>query len=435
MAKTKLNEIDTILSSPHSLAERIKNFLAGIFKTKKRIAIAIVVLVIIIFGAIRIFQSNKTATQYQTAQAEKGTIISTVSASGQVLTSNITYITTQASGLVKTVSVKDGDKVYIGQKVAELTLDPDGAQRYAQAYSSYLSAKNSLASTQTNLYTLQASEFSANQKFINDAVARNLATNDPTYIQENATWLAAEATYKNHVNVIAQAQASFNNAALSLRNASSTLVSPVSGTIDNLTITPGMVISTSTSSSSNTVSSQQVAVIRSPGNPVISFNISELDVSKIQPNQKATITFDAITGKTFTGKVRTINRIGSTSSGVTNYPATIVLDTATSEILPNMSASANIITASKDNVLLVPSAAIITQNSQTMAKTLKGSEEEDVSVEIGLTSDTQTEVVSGLNEGDIVITGTVSQTTTSSSTRSIFSGGFGGGGGTTRIGR
>ena len=103
------------------------------------------------------------------------------------------------------------------------------------------------------------------------------------------------------------------------------------------------------------------------------------------------------------------------------------------EIYPNMSATANIITATKNDVLLVPTAAVQTQNDQTYVRVLKNGKIQQVDVETDLSSSTQIEITSGLSEGDNVITSTVSSTTSGSSTStSPFSsfgrGGFGGGG-------
>ncbi|MEW5857640.1 MAG: efflux RND transporter periplasmic adaptor subunit [Cyanobacteriota bacterium] len=107
--------------------------------------------------------SGRRLPQFQTARVERGTIISTVSASGSVLTANIVNITTQASGVVKAVYVKDGDKVIAGGKIAEIALDKEGQQKNASNWSSYLSAKTSVDSANVSLYTLQSAMFAANQ--------------------------------------------------------------------------------------------------------------------------------------------------------------------------------------------------------------------------------------------------------------------------------
>lgn len=390
-------------------------------KIKPIIGLA-VLLILIFLGWQKIFGPKKNQTQIQTAKVERGTIISSISASGQILTGNIVNIATSARGMVKTVYVKDGDTVTVGQKILEISLDTDGQQKAASAYSSYLSAKNSLESAKTTQYTLQSDMFSKWKTFKDLAESSNYDSPEERslaqfHIAEN-DWLAAEAKYKNQQNVISQSQTALNNSWQAYQAVSPILTAPMSGIITNITYSPRMTISAATDSTS------RVAVIKSEGNPLASFNVSEIDVSKVKVGQKATVKLDSIADKTFTGKVMTVDRIGTVASGVTNYPVVIQLDTEAAEILPNMSTGANIIIDSKDNVLLVPSGVIQQQGGQSIVRILKGRQTQTVSVETGLTSDSQTEIISGLEEGDEIV---ISTTSTSSSQQggSVF-GGFGG---------
>jgi len=173
--------------------------------------------------------------------------------------------------------------------------------------------------------------------------------------------------------------------------------------------------------------------ITNQANPIISVDVSESDIAKIQNNQAATITLDSISDKTFTGKVVGVNKTGSVSSGVTNYPIMVQFDTLPDGVLPNMSATAGIIIQTKTDVLTVPSAAISGSGDQTTIQILFNNQPQTKNVQTGISSDTDTEITSGLNEGDAVITGTVSAATTSSnSSGSVFGlrtgSGFGGGG-------
>jgi len=395
---------------------KISKFFQNFFKNRFKAAIILAVIVGLIMMGVRVVRSKNQQVQVQTQKVERGTIISSISASGQILTANVVNLTTNAQGLVKKVYVKDGDRMTSGQKILEMTLDSDAQQKAVSAYSSYLAAKNSLDSAEATLYTLQSQEFAANQKFINDAVARDLTTDDPTYIQEYADWLAAEAKYKNQQNVISQSQVAVSSAWLSYQTFSSIITTPISGTITNLTYSEGMTLSPSADAS------QRIAVIESEGTPMATFNISEIDVSKVRSGQKATIKLDSLSDKTFTGKVMAVDKIGTITSGVTNYPVVIKFDSGASEILPNMSATANIILEVKDNVLLVPSSAIQKQNDQNVVKVMKGKQQQAVNVEVGLSSDTQTEIISGLSEGDEIITST-SSTSSNQSGGSVFSGG------------
>ncbi len=403
---------------------KFKNIIAWFKKDRKRIVVLGIVLVVV-FLFLR-GRNQNTKPQYQTATVEKGTIVATVAASGKVNTANVMDITTQATGVVRKVYVKDGVKVYKGQKLADIALDQSGQQKNSQAWASYLAAKNSLDAANTNLYTLQAQSFAANSKLINDAVARNLATNDPTYIQENATWLAAQASYNNQQNVISQSRAALTSAWYTYQQTSSSITAPQAGIFFNTGLVEGLTVG------SNTSSSSKLGTIQNTANPILSFNLAEIDVPNVKVGLKATITFDSLSAqagipdKTYTGKVVAVDKTGTILNNVTSYPAIIVLDTTSDQILPNMDANANIITNTKNDVLLVPSGAVQTQNGAVTVRVLKNGQPETIDVTTGLSSETQTEIVSGLSEGDVVVTGVVTAAS-GARTTSIFSGGFGGG--------
>jgi len=400
---------------------------------------AIIVIVILAVGIWKMQSSSASAVQYQTSTVQSGTVVSSISDSGRALTTSALNIETQVSGIVKTVYVKDGDKVYAGQRIADVTFDTNGQQNYAQALASYLSAKNAVASDNANYYSLQSAMFTANQKFINDAVARGLTIGDPTYIEENGTWMAAQAAFLEQQTSLAKDQASLSNAAINLQQNSSAITAPYAGTISNVTLVPGMVLSntvnnsSTSSSSTSTTSTTRVATINNQSTPIVNVTLSETDVPSVQIGQKATITFDSIPNETFTGVVATVDRIGAVSSNVTSYTANIKLDSGSDQILPNMAATADIIVDTATDALYVPSAALVTQNGTTYARTLANGKEVDVEVVTGISSDTDTVVTSGLTEGETVIIGTTSKTSSTTSTgTSIFSSslrGVGGGGG------
>jgi macrolide-specific efflux system membrane fusion protein len=412
------------------------NFIKNIFSKIKNLGrvkkiILAVIVVVVIMVVYRSLTSSQNKAQYQTAQVTKGTLVVSLTEAGQVSVANKVSIVTQASGIVSNVYVKSGQEVSAGDKIADITLDTAGQQRQAQAYSSLLSAQNSLQSANTQLYTLQNQEFVANQKFINDKGIPNPSDTDklnPVYIEENAAWLAAEAAYKNQTNVIAQSQAGLSNASLSYQLTSGTIIAPTAGTIGDLIITNGMQIGSSntTAGSSTNTSNQAVASIITGNATTVSISVAEVDAPQIKIGQAATITFDALPNKTFTGKVMGLNTTGAVTSGVTTYPAVIQLDDITdASVFPNMSATANIITKVDDNVLLVPSAAVQTVGTVSSVRILKNGQVSTVTVQTGDTSDSQTVITSGLNEGDTVITSVIPTSSTATSTSaSPFSGGL-----------
>lgn len=410
----------------------IKNLLFG---NKKRTIITAVVAVFIVILFWQVFGEQKPQSQYQTAQASRGTLVVSLTESGQVAVSNKVSIVTQASGIVSNVYIKNGEKVNAGDKIADVTLDTAGQQRQAQTYSSLLSAQNTLNSVNAQLYTLQNTLFVANQKFVNDKGISNPTDqqkSDPVYIEEQASWLAAEAAYKNQAGVISQAQANLNNASLTYQLTSGTITVPTSGIIGDLVITKGMQIGSSntTAGLSTNTSNQTIGSIQTGNSTTVSVSVSEVDAPQIKVGQQATITFDALQNKTFTGKVLGINTTGVISSGVVTYPAVIVLNESEKDILPNMSATANIITKVDDNVLLIPSSAVQTVGVNSTVRVLKNGKVSTVNVGIGDSSNSQTVITSGLQDGDAVVTSVISTTTSQSGGSSPFSGGlrFGGGG-------
>ncbi|HVT01733.1 MAG TPA: HlyD family efflux transporter periplasmic adaptor subunit [Patescibacteria group bacterium] len=417
--------------------------------------VLVLIAIVLVGGFIYISLTKKSnKPSYQTATVEKGTLVTSVTASGTVTSGNSTPITTQATGVVSEVYVKNGDYVNQGQNVATIALDQSSQQKQAAAYSSYLSAVNNLNQAKSQINGLQAALFQANQAFVTDRGVANPITDDPQYIIEKANWLQAESNYNNQQNVINQAQAALNSASLSLAQTSATVTAPISGTISNLNLTPGLpIISSSTTGSGSNSSSNSTASTQTLGNVTLdnvpltaTVDLTEIDVTKIKVGQKVTITLDAFPDKTFTGKVVAIDTTGSVSSGVTTYPTTITFDSSIDGIYPNMGVNVTIITSVTSDALIVPSAAVQTVDGSSTVRILKNGQIQTVDVEIGKSSDTQTQITSGLSNGDTVVTGTIStqRNTTTGGSSSPFGGGnasfggarvggFGGGAGRTQV--
>jgi len=394
---------------------------------------------------------NKQQTpQYQTAAAEKGTLVTSVSASGNISAGSIVIVSTQATGIVNQVYVKNGDTVTQGQEIADITLDSSSQQKAAAAWSSYLSAQNGVSTANQNKLTMQQSILQ-DQTDLLTAQGNASGTDgwDPTSPAKQkidnarrAAELALEASQMKLTTAdtqITKAQSDLSSSWLTYQAVSGTITAPTSGVINNLTIASGSPITpqSASSSSSNSQVSQKVAAITIPNSRIQAIvNLSQVDAAKVSAGQKATLTLDAYNGKTFTGKVLLVDTNGQISSGVTNYPSTIALDTDEGNIYPNMSVTAKIITSVKNDVILVPVASVQAANGQSSVRILKNGEINTVSVEIGDSNDTQTEIISGINEGDVVVTSQTGETASQTGTQGTspfgaFGGGrgFGGGGG------
>jgi RND family efflux transporter MFP subunit len=452
MANKKQREAEVVSSAPsqnhdiHSAhmsfkdrAVTFKQWLFGLPLISK-IAIGIVIAAVLWFTVPKLFRGGAKTT-YQTDTATKGTLIVTVTASGNVSSANSASVTTQTSGVVSKIYVKNGDTVKSGDAIADVTLDMNGQQRASQALGSYQSAKNQLSSAQAGMFSLQSSMYSKWLIYTN--IAENSTYQNPdgspntsnrtltqfTTVQDD--WLAAETQYANQQNVVAAAQTSVNSAWANYQQTSPTIYAPISGVISGLSLQIGSVL-TSQTSSTGTSTSQRIANIKTAATPVAVVNLNEVDIPKVKVGNKATLTMNAFPTQTFTGKIVSIDTTGSASSGVTTYPAYITYDSAIDGIYPNMAVDASIITLVKDNVVLVPNAAVQTSTSgQSTVRIMKSGQVSSVDVTVGDANDTQTEIDSGVSDGDTVVTGTTTTgNTTSTSASSVFStlGGRGGGG-------
>ncbi len=190
------------------------------------------------------------------------------------------------------------------------------------------------------------------------------------------------------------------------------------------------------------ISSQQIAQI----------SLNEIDTAKVKNGQKATLTFDAVDGLSISGQVAQIDITGTVSQGVVSYGVQIAFDTQDSRVKPDMSVSTSIITDSKQDVLVVPNSAIKNQGDISYVEIAENLAGLDITsaigvalsalpdtqpIEIGLANDTMTEILSGLEEGDLIVVQTINSSVAATSASSQSSGlripGFtGGGGGTVR---
>ncbi|MDO8569701.1 MAG: efflux RND transporter periplasmic adaptor subunit [bacterium] len=199
----------------------------------------------------------------------------------------------------------------------------------------------------------------------------------------------------------------------------------------------------------DSVNSGTAVAILITKNKIAEISLNEIDVAKVKVGQKATLTFDAVLGLTISGVVTEIDSVGTVSQGVVTYNIKISFDTQDEHVKPAMSVSTSVITDVKQDVLVVPNSAVKSQGGASYVEMfdvpllpptdgLIGSVSKTIPnkipVEVGLSNDSQTEIVSGLKEGDEIIIRTIlSKTTTTTATPSLFgspaTGNRGGGGG------
>lgn len=142
------------------------------------------------------------------------------------------------------------------------------------------------------------------------------------------------------------------------------------------------------------------------GNFQIETDISELDIAKIKQGDPVEITFEAISEeKIFLGKISSIDPAEKIKDDDIYYRAVIVLDEENSDIRSGMTADIDIITNFKSEVLLVPSRAIMRDGRAKKVRILKENDKiETVDVSVGIEGSETVEILSGIKEGDRVVT-------------------------------
>ncbi len=174
---------------------------------------------------------------------------------------------------------------------------------------------------------------------------------------------------------------------------------------------------------------------------IAEITLNEVDAAKVVSGQKAVITFDAVEDVSVVGEVSEIDIIGAVSQGVVTYSAKVSFDIDDERIKPGMSVSVSIITDAKHDVMVVSNSAIKSRGDVYYVEVLNSETGalEEKTVEVGISNDTTTEIISGLNEGDEVVTRTSTSsgnsTTKTSATQNSTLFSMGSGGNTMRMPR
>ncbi len=406
-------------------------------------------MVIIFLTTLFLYLTNDKREEitYQTDTAIKGTLIASIEGSGTINSGNSTDIQTKVSGVVSKVYVTNGDTVEKGQQIALVELDEYALERQNAAWVDYLEALEDVKDSERAKATADIAMWEARQDIIdaeedikyyqenpiNQTTGEEYTVNEKAIIDKsldeaNKAYSAAEIKYKDADAKIADYNTKVSSALRDYQQNSAIIYAPTSGVISDLTLAPNVVVAASSSISNTSgqtiISSQTVGKINNPtGQIIATITLSEVDIISVKANQKTTLTLDAYPDKTFTGKVLGVNTSGTVSSGVTSYPVTILLDKVDVDIYPNMAVNAIIITSVKTDVILIPTTAITTVNNASTVQVKKDNEILTITIEIGSSNDTQTEIISGISKGDEIITSVINENSSKEdNTTSPFSG-------------
>ncbi|MFH1620991.1 MAG: HlyD family efflux transporter periplasmic adaptor subunit [Patescibacteria group bacterium] len=289
-----------------------------------------------------------------------------------------------------------------------------------KAYQDYDNAESSLSIAKADLAKLLAGTDADQITQAREALAERKQALD------DAKLGADDIEIKTAKNTIKQRESSLQNARDTLNDAYETLNdytvrAPFNGIIAKLDAQNANQVSPSTALAT-LITKSKIAKI----------TLNEVDVAKVAVGQKVTLTFDAVPDLTIAGTVAEVDLIGTVSQNVVSYSVKIAFDTQDDRVKAGMSVSASIIIDSHVDVLMVPNGAIKIANGQASVQILSvttsdaeaaqgiasKTSPEFKAVEVGLSDDQSTEIISGLNEGDRVVIRVIEPGATTTATQS-----------------
>jgi membrane fusion protein, macrolide-specific efflux system len=429
------------------------------------VLLAVVAGAVIVIGITEVGTPTSSArTSKETVTAENGVVQNTVSGSGNVEPGVDQAVNFATSGTLQSVSVKVGQHVKKGQLIA--TLDPSADElTLEQAQESLTAAEDELKSAQegTTTTTPVSSSTGSSSNGSSSGAGNGGSGKGRT---SNATAVAETVTTTTTVSpsAVAQAQAQVDSAEATVKSAQTAvdetkLYAPVTGTVASLASTTiGQTVSsggssassssgalasgssnsgssTSSSSSSDSSSSSGFAQIINNKTMTMTVSLSESDISSVKVGQIATVSITALSGVELGGRVTAISPLGSDSSGVVTYDATLTINQTNPKVLPGMSATATVVTQQAQGVTL-PNQALTGAGSDATVDLVKNGKVTTQPVVVGLRGSSRSQIISGLKNGQqvqITITlpalGTSSSSSSSSSSSTSLTGRFGGAGG------
>lgn len=367
----------------------------------------------LVSGGFYWYRSSATQSpeqRYKLQAIEKGNLIQTVSANGTLNPVVLVNVGTQVSGTVTKLYVDFNDKVEKGQPLLEL----DRSLLAAQARQTAANVGNIKAT----LDLARANE------------ARMKALFEEEYVSRQELEQAMQAR-KSAEAQFTQARAAADKDQVNLNY--TTIRSPVSGIVVDRVVDLGQTVAASLQTPTLIKIAQDLSEMR------IDSSFAEADIGKIKQGQKVRFTVDAFPNRKFEGEVQQIRLNPTTQQNVVTYNVRVSLQNPEQILLPGMTAYVTIGVAKRDDVLMVPNAAlrfkpdasekVAEKPADTPApgseqKTpgegrgkkrdtssgtvyiVENGELKPVSVQLGITDNRNTEIVGGnLKPGDKVIAG------------------------------
>jgi len=336
---------------------------------KKKIALIITICVVVIGIVLAIVLTRGTGPQSTptTVNVTRGDIVKTVLADGNLEMPNKAYLSFGATGTVGEVLVSEGDNVTKDQVLARLDAP---------------SLESSVEMTELQVEIAEAQ--------VKVARAQYEKAQDLPGADEDAAKASWEITKLN----LKIAKLNLESAELNLEKA--VIVAPFDGVVSDITITEGKEISTAT------LATPAISLVDTSEIEMRGF-IDEIDVAMVQLGQEANILLDALPDEEVKGSVVFISPVGTIIAGVVSYDTTITLKNPVAELRDGMSATAEVIIERHDDVLSIPNRYIRGTTENPMVVVFVDGQQEEREITLGLTDGINTEILSGLEEGEKVV--------------------------------
>jgi len=311
------------------------------------------------------------APEYRLTKVERGSIVSTVSATGTVNPVVSVQVGSQVSGQIKEIYVDFNSPVKKGQVIARI--DPDTfALRVNQAMADLESARATVLTQRANVVALQA-EVSRARVTLADAereFGRNKALHEKNFVSGSALDKAryqydaareqlktaqaqvavGEAQIRNVEALVKQRAAQLEQAKVDLNRTA--IRAPVDGIVISRAVDAGQTVAASLQAPTLFVIAQNLTDMQ------VETSIDEAEIGRLRVGQEASFTVDSFPGRTFTGKVSQVRKAAQVVQNVVTYIAVIATSNTDLSLVPGMTANVRIIIDARDGVLKIPNAAL-----------------------------------------------------------------------------
>jgi macrolide-specific efflux system membrane fusion protein len=350
-------------------------------KKRRILIITICVVVIGIVLGIVFTRGASREAPLTTFNITRGDIVKTVLVDGNLVMSNKAHLSFGVTGTVTQVLVSEGDNVTEGQVMARLD---------AQS----LNSSVDMAELQVEIVQEQVKAARAQYEIalINLDEGGSFPDESEEVLELRVDM--ARSSWETAKLNLEIAELSLESAKLNLEKG--TIVAPFDGVVTDITITEGKEISTAM------LATPAISLVDTSEIEMRGF-IDEIDVGMVKLGQAANITFDALPDEEVKGEMAFISPVGTTLAGVVSYDTTITLENPVAGLRDGMSVTAEVIIERRDDVLVIPNRAIRGTLKNPKVVVLADEQEEEREITLGLTDGINTEVLSGLEEGETVV--------------------------------